>query len=84
MPKEFPALLGDLLRYAKHAIKIANKISNETNKQSSDSLVYGPGQGSAASATGWGILVLKTLDTQDKNQYGSHYLDSQGGNETVI
>ena len=43
MPAKFTALLGDLLRYAKCAIKTANGISNETYSHSVDSPVYRSG-----------------------------------------
>ena len=46
MPVKFTALLGDLLGYAKYAIKTANGKSNETYSHSKKSPVNGPGQGS--------------------------------------
>lgn len=81
---EFIALLGDLFRYTKYAIKTANGISDDTYSHSINSLVYWSGQGSTPSATGWEILVSKALYIHDNNQYGSHYCDLQGEHETVI
>ena len=52
MSPEFTALLGDLLRYVKYAIKTANSVSKETYSHSKESSVYVSGQGSTASATG--------------------------------
>ena len=54
MPAEFTGLLGDLLRYAKYAIKTAKGVSKETYSHLSESPVFGSGQGSILSATGWG------------------------------
>ena len=73
MPAEFTGLLGDLLRYAKYAIKTANGVSKETYSHSTDSPVFGSGQGSTVSATGWGKLVLITLDVHDRQWFGSQY-----------
>ena len=66
MPAKFTALLGDFLRYAKYAIKTANGISKDTYSHSPESPVYGLGQGSTASATGWGKLVSIALDLHEK------------------
>ena len=66
MPAEFTGLLGDLLRYAKYAIKTANRVSRDTYSHSLDSLVFGSGQGSTVSATGWEKLVSIALDMHDK------------------
>ena len=54
MPGKFTALLSDLLRYAKYAIKAANRVSKEIYSHSRESLVFGLGQGSTVSAIGWG------------------------------
>ena len=78
MPPEFTRLLGDLLRYANYAIKTANGVSDDTYSHSSDSPVFGSGQGSTVSATGWGKLVSIALDMHDKQRYGSQYSDQQG------
>ena len=51
---EFIALLGDLLIYAKYAIKITNTISKETYSLKEKSPVHGLGQGSTTSATSLG------------------------------
>ena len=66
MPVGFIVLLGDLLRYAKYAIKIANGKSKETHSHSTTPPVYGLGQSSTVSATGWGKLFSKTLDLLNK------------------
>ena len=84
MPPEFTGLLGDLLRYVKYAIKTANGVSGDTYSHSSDSPVFGSGQGSTVSATGWGKLVSIALDMHDKQRFGSHYSDPQGMFKTII
>ena len=84
MPQEFTGLLGDLLRYAKDAIKIANGVSVDTYSHSLDSPVFGSGQGSTVSAAGWGKLVSITLDMHDKQRYGSQYSNPQGTFKTII
>ena len=53
--------LGNLLRYAKYAIKTANRIYRETYSHSKISPVYGSGLGSTTSATVWGNLVSMAL-----------------------
>ena len=84
MPPEFTSMLGDLLRYAKYAIKTANGVSDDTYSHSSDLPVFGSGQGSTVSATGWGKLVSIALDMHDKQRFGSHYSDPQGMFKTII
>ena len=51
---------------------------------STNSPVYGLGQGSTVSATGWGKLVSMVLDLHNKHQVGSHYSDPEGEFETII
>ena len=84
IPAEFKGLLGDLLRYAKYAIKTANRVSKETYSHSTDSLVFGSGQNSIVSATGWGKLVLIALDMRDKQRFGLQYSDPKGTFKTII
>ena len=84
MPAEFTGLLGDLLRYAKYAIKTANGVSNDTYSHSSESPVFGSGQGSTVSATGWGKLVSIALDLHDKQRFGSQYRDPEGVFTTIV
>ena len=84
MPPEFIGLLGDLLRYTKYAIKTVNGVSKDMYSHSSDSPVFGSGQGSTVSATGWEKLVSIALDMHDKQRYGSQYSDSQGTFKTII
>ena len=84
MPAKFTALLGDLLQYTKYAIKTANGVSEATYSHSTDSPVYGSGQGSTASATGWGKLVSIALDLHDKQSFGLRYSDSAGTFEIII
>ena len=84
MPAEFTGLLGDLLRYAKNAIKTANGVSKETYSHSTESPVFGSGQGSTVSATGWGKLVSIALDMHNKQRFGSQYSDPEGAFKTII
>ena len=84
MPAESTRRLGDLLRYAKYAIKAANRVSKETYSHSIESLVFGTGQGSTVSATGWGKLVSIALDIHDKQRFGSQYSDPEGTFKTII
>ena len=46
--------------------------------------MYGSGQVSTASATGWGNLVSKALDMHDKQPFGSYYSDQEGLLKTII
>ena len=84
IPPEFTALLGNLLRYAKYAIKTANGISTKAYSHSENSLVFGSGQGSTASATELGKLVSIALDILDKHSFGSHYKDPRRAFEKTI
>ena len=84
MPAEFTGLLGDLLRYAKYAIKTGNGVSKDTYSHSSELPVFGSGQGSTVSATGWGKLVSIALDLHDKQQFGSQYRDPEGIFTTIV
>ena len=84
MPPEFTGLLGDLLRYAKFAIKTANGVSGDTYSYLSDPPVFGSGQGSTVSAAGWGKFVSIALDMHDKQRFGSQYSDPQGMFKTII
>ena len=54
MPKKFTSLLGILLEGAQYAIKITRRISEDKYRHTFHSPVFGSGQGSTASATGWG------------------------------
>ena len=84
MPPEFTALLGDLLQYAKYAIKTANGISKETYSHSKNTLVYGSRQDITVSAIGWGKLVSIALDLHNKHSFGLHYKDPRGAFEIII
>ena len=84
MPTKFTALLDDLLWYAKYTINTANGVSKETYSHSTGSPVFGSGQGSTVSATGWGKLVSIALDMNDKQRCGSHYRDPEGLFTTII
>ena len=66
IPAEFTGLIGDLLRYAKYAIKTANGVSKETCSHSTESPVFKSRQDSTVSATGWGKLVSIVLDMHNK------------------
>ena len=76
--------MGDLLRYAKYAINIANGVSEDTYSHSSASPVFGSGQRITVSATGWGKLVSNVLEMHDKQRYESQYSDPQGTLQTII
>ena len=84
IPAEFKGLLGDLLRYAKYAIKTANRVSKEIYSHSTDLPVFGSGQGSTILATGWGKLVSIALDMYDKQRFGSQYSDPERTFKTII
>ena len=84
MPAEFTGLFGDLLWYAKYAIKTANGVSNDTYNNSTESPGFGSGQGSTVSATGWRKLVSIALDLCDKQRFGSQYRDPEGVFTTIF
>jgi hypothetical protein len=54
IPKKLTTILGELLKVARYAIKTGIGISQETYHHSAESQAFGSGQGSAASAQGWG------------------------------
>ena len=84
MPAKYTALLGDSLQYVKYTIKTANGVSKETYSHSPESPVFGSGQGSTVSATGWGELVSIVLDMHDKQRFGLQYSDPEGIFKTII
>jgi hypothetical protein len=75
MPKKLAKILGELLRVAKYAIKTGIGISEETYSHSDESPAFGSGQGSGASAQGWGKLVSVLFDIHDMYGHGSKYAD---------
>ena len=81
---KFTALLGNLLRYVKYAIKTAYGVSKEIYSHSTGSPEFRSGQGNTVSATRWLKLVSITLDKQDKQRLGSHYSDTDGFFTTII
>jgi hypothetical protein len=75
MPKKLTTILGDLLHVAKYAIKKGIGISKETYHHSDESPAFGSGQGSAASAQGWGEIVSVLFDIHDRYGHGCKYED---------
>jgi hypothetical protein len=75
MPKKLTTILGELLKVARYAIKTRIGISQETYHHSEESPAFGSGQGSAASAQGWGEIVSVLFDIHDKYGYGCKYKD---------
>jgi hypothetical protein len=75
MPKKLAKILGDLLKVARYAIKTGIGISEETYSHSDESPAFGSGQGSGASAQGWGKLVSVLFDIHDMYGHGSKYAD---------
>ncbi|OEU09351.1 hypothetical protein FRACYDRAFT_248200 [Fragilariopsis cylindrus CCMP1102] len=75
MPKKLTKIFGELLRVARYAIKTGIGISKETYQHSDESPAFGSGQGSAASAQGWGKLVSLLFDIHDKYGHGCKYED---------
>jgi hypothetical protein len=75
MPKKLTTILGKLLEAARYAIKTGIGISKETYQHLEESPAFGSGQGSGASAQGWGKIASKTFDTHDKFGFGCLYSD---------
>jgi hypothetical protein len=75
MPKKLTTILGDLLKVARYAIKTGIGISKETYHHTDESPAFGSGQGSAASAQGWGKIVSVLFDIHDKFGHGCKYED---------
>ena len=75
MPKKLTKMLGKLLEAAKYAIKTGVGISEQTYQHSKESPAFGSGQGSGASAQGWGKIASKAFDAHDKFGYGCLYTD---------
>ena len=59
-------------------------ISEDKYQYSFHSPVFGSGQGSIASATEWGKLVLRALEIHDNSCHGSKYTDSVGLFEVIL
>jgi hypothetical protein len=75
MPKKLATILGNLLQVAKYAIKTGIGISQETYSHTDESPAFGSGQGSAASAQGWGKTVSVIFNIHDKYGHGCKYED---------
>lgn len=75
MPKKLTTILGKLLEAAKYAIKTGIGISKATYQHSKESPAYGSGQGSGASAQGWGKIASTAFDAHDKFGHGCLYND---------
>jgi hypothetical protein len=75
MQKNLTTILGNLLNVARYAIKTGIGISKETYQYSTESPVFGSGQGSAASAQGWGKIASKAFDAHDAYGFGCIYND---------
>jgi hypothetical protein len=84
MPKKLTKILGELLRVARYAIKTGIGISKETYQHSDESPAFGSGQGSGASAQGWGKLVSVLFDIHDMYGHGSVYADPWKLYSTII
>jgi hypothetical protein len=70
MPKKLTKILGKLLRVARYAMKTGIGISKETYQHSEESPAFGSGQGSTASAQGWGEIVSVLFNIHDKHGHG--------------
>jgi hypothetical protein len=75
MPKKLTTILGNLLHVARYAIKTGIGISKETYQYSTESPAFGSGQGSSASAQGWGKIASKAFGAHDAYGYGCIYTD---------
>jgi hypothetical protein len=75
MPKKLTKILGELLKVARYAIKTGIGISKETYQHTDESPAFGSGQGSGASAQGWGKLVSVLFDIHDMYGHGCKYAD---------
>ena len=75
MPKKLTTILGKLLEAAKYAIKTGIGISKDTYQHSKESPAFGSGQGSGASAQGWGKIASNAFDAHDKFGHGCIYED---------
>ena len=84
MPKKLTKILGELLRVARYAIKTGIGISKETYQHSDESPAFGSGQGSGASAQGWGKIVSDLFDIHDKHGHGCKYEDPWRLYSTII
>jgi hypothetical protein len=73
MPKKLTTILGELLQVTRYAIKTGIGISKETYHHLDESPAFGSGQGSAASAQGWGKIVLVLFDIHNKYRHGCKY-----------
>jgi hypothetical protein len=75
MPEKLTTILGKLLEAARYAIKTGIGISKGTYQHSKKSPAYGSGQGSGASAQGWGNIALTAFNAHDKFGHGYIYED---------
>jgi hypothetical protein len=75
MPKKLTTILGKLLQVARYAIKTRIGISKETYNHTNKLPAFRSGQGSAASAQGWGKIVSVLFDIHDKHGHGCTYKD---------
>ena len=84
MSKKFTSLLGILLEGVQYVIKTTRGISEDKYRHTFHFPVFGSGQGSTASATGWGKSVSRALKIHDNSCHGSNYIDPAGLLEVII
>jgi hypothetical protein len=75
MPKKLTTILGKLLEAAKYAMKTGIGISKKTYQHSEVSPAFGSGQGSGASAQGWGEIASTAFDAYGIFGHGCTYED---------
>jgi hypothetical protein len=73
MPKKLTTILGKLLQVARYTIKTRIGISKQTCNHTDESPAFRSGQGSAASAQGWGKIVSVLFDIHNKYGHGCTY-----------
>ena len=78
MPKEILGITAQTLEESKYHISTADGIAEEHYSHTSQTRVYGTGQGSTLSPSAWALVCSQLFKTHKKHAIGSVYINPDG------